>query len=99
MALWHVVDGVARRVDDVPPMTVAPLGQTPMVAVSDEAVWVLVDGSDAGPAAYSGGGWRRVGSPGPRVAALTATGRTVLAVTGSPPQASLVRSCVAAAES
>jgi hypothetical protein len=99
VAMWHVVDGVARPVDDLPSMTVAPLGQTPMVAASDEVVWVLVGGSDAEPAAYTGTAWLRVGSPGPRVTAVAATGRTLLAVTGSLPQTSLVRSCVPSAGS
>jgi hypothetical protein len=96
LALWHVRDGSAARVADVPATTVASVGQTPRVAASDDLVWVEVDGSDAPPVVYSDGSWRRIGSPGARVTAIAAAAGSLLAVTGTVPLTSLMRSCIPA---
>jgi hypothetical protein len=94
LAVWRVVDGRVHRVDAVPGMKVAAFGQSPMVAVSNDLVWVDVPGSDQQGAVYSGGTWRRIPAPGSEITAIAASGRNLLAVTGSVPATTLATACV-----
>lgn len=93
-ALWRVVGSSASRVGDLPAMTVAAVGQTPVLAVSDDLVWVAVEGSDQQPAVQADGRWSRMVSPGAAIAAVTASGRTLVAVTGELPDTAVRTACV-----
>ncbi len=96
-ALWRITDATASRVDDLPAMTVAAVGQTPMLALSDDVVWVAVEGSAQQPAVSANGRWMRMASPGAEVTSVAAAGRTLIAVTGEVPGTAVATACVPAA--
>ena len=80
LTLWQVTEATAVQVPDVPQMPVAPASQTPRLAVSQDLLWVGIDGSDQRAAIMRDGAWAVTESPGRDITAVATTGDRVFAV-------------------